>query len=118
MKIEKNYTLRQIKELFHHHFPGLKIEFYKNSHGDHQGSPKQAQYSDDLLLSDILPDFEKAEIFMDNQLTVFEFEKQIEDQLGIPVQVFRKSRELWLQTISTDDWTLETQNRKGMHSIR
>ena len=44
-------------------------------------------------------------------------EKEFEDKFGIYVQVFRRSKDLWLQTVSTDHWDLKTQNSKGIHSV-
>ena len=36
-----------------------------------------------------------------------------EDQYGIHVQVFRKSKSLWLETTATDNWSLREQNKTG-----
>ncbi len=36
---------------------------------------------------------------------------------GLKVQVFRLSGNIWLQTTSTDEWTLHEQNRKGGASL-
>lgn len=49
-------------------------------------------------------------------MTVAELEKQFEESYSLYVQVYRKSKELWLQTINTDNWTIAKQNLKGIHS--
>ena len=41
------------------------------------------------------------------------FEQIMFDMFGLNVQVFRKSYNEWLQTWSTDMWSLEEQNRRG-----
>jgi len=50
------------------------------------------------------------------EMTVAEFEKMMKDTLKLNVQVFRKSAKIWLQTTSTDHWSLEKQNGKGERS--
>ena len=49
-------------------------------------------------------------------MTVGEFEKIFYEKTSLGVQVFRKSAGIWLQTSSTDSWTLEKQNGKGERS--
>lgn len=48
-----------------------------------------------------------------NETTVADLEKQILESFGLNVQVLRKSGNLWLQTTSTDSWTLGQQNQHG-----
>lgn len=43
--------------------------------------------------------------------TVAELENMFTETFGLPVQVFRKSNNVWLQTITTDNWTLSEQNQ-------
>ena len=117
MRISKTHTIRDIKAQFSQMFPGLKIEVYKESHQDHEGSPITAQYSEHISLGDIVPNLSDTDLTVDETMTVFEFEELFKQLLGLNIQVFRRSRELWLQTSATDHWTLETQNRKGMRSL-
>jgi len=35
------------------------------------------------------------------------------DRFGLAAQVFRKSGRVWLETIRTDNWTLNDQNKHG-----
>jgi hypothetical protein len=46
-------------------------------------------------------------------MKVSELEELFEEVFGLSVQVFRKSGESWLQTTTTDSWTLNQQNLKG-----
>lgn len=48
-----------------------------------------------------------------NSTTVGEFEDMFFSKFGLCIQVFRKSGNVWLETNSTDDWTLEQQNEEG-----
>ncbi len=46
--------------------------------------------------------------------TVSEVEQGFETLFGIHTQVFRKSGRLWLETTSTDSWSLKEQNEVGL----
>ena len=52
-------------------------------------------------------------ININGHLKVATFEKNIQDILGIGVQVFRKAGQTWIQTTTTDEWTLTKQNEHG-----
>lgn len=116
MKITKEKTLKEIKDSFTSSYPGLKIEFYNNKHDGYQGSCAQNQYDDCLTIVEINSK-KDGEIILNDTDTVKEIEQKFENLFGLHIQIFRRSKELWLQTSITDDWTLAMQNRKGVHSI-
>ena len=47
------------------------------------------------------------------QMTVGAFEQALRNQYGLSVQVFRKSMSSFIESTSSDSWTLEEQNKKG-----
>lgn len=118
MIIQLNRTLSELQEEFHSAFPGLKIAFYQKEHQDHQGSPKKMEHPPALSVNQLNPDLVEGEIILDAEQSVADFEQEMETRFGLHIQVFRRSNALWLQTTSTDDWTLGTQNRKGLHSVQ
>ncbi|MCB0692400.1 MAG: hypothetical protein KDC16_12200, partial [Saprospiraceae bacterium] len=73
---------------------------------------------ENTLLSVVNPDLIDGTLKLNSELTVSDFEQMMEKDFGLHVQVFRRSNQLWLQTSATDDWTLEVQNTKGLHSIQ
>lgn len=103
---------------FHEIYPGLKIEFFKSPHSDHEGSRKQSIYDEELLINDISEQEEEGELVLNANMKAAELEAELKLQYGFNVQVYRRSNDLWFQTISTDNWTLETQNRKELNSIQ
>lgn len=117
MKIIDNKTIAEIQSEFKDLYPGLKIEFYKSKHESHKGSPIDDQWPSNLKLADIRSKHNKGELILSPEMRVADLEKDFEDKFGLHVQVFRKSRNLWLQTSVTDEWTLEKQNQKGLHSM-
>ncbi len=118
MNINRKHRIEDIQKEFSKLFPGLKLAFYKHMHEDHQGSPKSDQYDPDLSISSIQKVAKDGEINIKPSLTIAELENAFEEKLGLHVQVFRRSNRIWLQTSVTDDWTLEKQNSKGLHSIQ
>lgn len=116
MFIHPNRQITDIQNEFSTAFPGLKIVFYAKKHADHEGSAPKMQYDSALTIGEIQTHEQAGEMDLDGQLTVGQLEQLMEKEFGLHVQVFRRSNNLWLQTTSTDDWTLETQNRKGLHS--
>jgi len=117
MQVKSSTSFKEIQETFSNVFPGLKIEFFQNSHLSGEGSPNENIIDVDQQISMIKSGFNKAKMDLTPSLTVAEFEANMQETFGITTQVYRRSKELWLQTISTDHWTLEVQNRKGIHSL-
>ena len=116
MIITKDKTIKEIKEVFNNSFPGLKIEFYKKHHGAYEGSMKDAQYDEHLTFEKISSSISSCEIDLSKTQSTKEVEDAFEERCALHVQIFRMSKDLWLQTSTTDDWTLEHQNEKGLQS--
>ncbi len=118
MKIEitKTSTLQHISDQFCAVFPFLKLEFYKEKHKTNEGSDVDDQLTRDTLLIKIQPDLKETYFNIDGEISVADFEKMMKDKFNLNVQVFRKSSKIWLQTTSTDHWTLNKQNGKGERS--
>ena len=117
MVINDDMRISDFQSAFNEKFPGLRIEFYKKEHDVNAGSFKEDQYANDVKLAQISTKGNLGDIEVKPTMTVADLEQQFENDFGLHVQVFRRSNTLWLQTSSTDDWTLEKQNTKGLHSM-
>lgn len=113
MIIAESKTIQEIQYEFHARFPGLKIEFYSSHHEAGKGSPIKEQLDPQRSLKSLRTKVSEADFLIKPEMTVAEFEQAFHDDFGLNVQVFRKSGNLWMQTTSTDGWTLASQNRKG-----
>ncbi len=113
MVINSNKRLREIQQEFAAAFPYLRIQFYASPHSVGEGSSIKEQISDEHPLHEVQRKVGKGNFTIDANMTVGDFEKRFSEQFGISVQVFRKSGSMWMQTTSTDGWTLAEQNRKG-----
>jgi hypothetical protein len=115
MKISKSMILQDLRNQFMEKFQSLKIEFYTLGNADKVSKINQ-ELLHDITLESLNPTIKEGEFLYDGEITVREFEQGMKDQFGLNVQVFRKSKGIWLQTSATDAWSLNTQNGKGYRS--
>lgn len=109
--INKTKTINSIQEEFQKHFPYLKIEFYNHAHSQGEGSLKKNTLNSNLTI-EAVQKHELSDTIKINGLTkVGDLESTFAKNFGLSVQVFRKSGKLWLQTTTTDNWTLAEQNQ-------
>jgi hypothetical protein len=113
MTISDQKTLQDISREFHQMFPGLKLEFYAKAHAAGEGSPVQERLPGESQLSKVRTIEQEGDLEIDPEMSVSQFEQLFAERYGLNVQVFRKSGNLWMQTTSTDHWSLAQQNRKG-----
>jgi hypothetical protein len=113
LKITKERRLKEIQAEFNSFFEYLKIEFCLKPHKDKEGTSKKFIITTDKLLSEISNRFTEKTITIANNMLVSELESVFQAEIGLPIQVFRKSGPSWLETTSTDDWSLEKQNQYG-----
>ncbi len=116
MRITGGKTIKVIQEEFNRMFPGLKIEFYTIPHSSKSGTPEKFHIKSSVRLKEIFPDVATKEVAVSASMTVTELEQKIQNTLRVGAQIFRKSGNVWLQTITTDNLTLDEQNKKGLNS--
>lgn len=113
LKINKKKSINEIKTKFSSYFHFLKIEFCSKPHVAKEGTRKKFIVNTNKLLGEISTKLVEKSIHLSNTMTVEELEGIFQNEIGLPIQVFRKSGPSWLETTSTDDWTLEKQNQYG-----
>ena len=116
MLITDDKKLIDIQREFNQKFPFLKIEFYSGHHDPGEGSPQQERLDAQKTIGAVRTIQKEGSMRVDGRMKVSTFEQAFDEKYGLNVQVFRKSGNLWMQTTSTDSWTLDEQNRKGGHS--
>ena len=113
MEITDDKKIMDVQKEFNEKFPYLKIEFYKEHHEPGEGTKANAMVDTTETIGDVRTNHEEGDLSVDGHQKVSTFETRCYEKYGLNVQVFRKSGDVWLQTTSTDDWTLAEQNRKG-----
>ena len=117
MLISNNRKLKEIQTDFRRLFPNLKIEFYSDHHDVGEGSSFGSRLDPEATIGQVRKEGSEGDLRIHSKMKVSTFEGRIYQRFGLNVQVFRKSGNLWMQTTSTDHWTLAQQNRKGGSSI-
>ena len=118
MDITDNSTIREVQQQFNEKFPYLKLEFYTEHHESGEGSPDKEKIDPDRTIGEVRTIHNEGDISVNGHLKVGTLESNFYEKYGLNVQVFRKSGDIWLQTISTDHWTLADQNEKGSRSVK
>ncbi len=116
MQITDSKKLKDIQQEFNNKFPYLKLEFYKGKHESGKPSPVGKQLNPEKTIGQVRTVQNEGDMSIDGRLKVCTLEDRFWAHYGLNVQVFRLSGNLWLQTSTTDQWTLTEQNRKGESS--
>jgi hypothetical protein len=111
LNISPTRLITDVQKEFNTEFPFLKLEFFKKNHWS---VPMQKRIaSGRQMLSEIQWPLVGADVEIKEDMKVNDLEKIFKKDLGLNVQVFRKSGNLWLETTMTDNWTLAMQNVHG-----
>ena len=113
LKIHDGLKLKEIKDAFNAKFPHLKIEFFADEHRVGEANARKSMYDDSLTLATIRKKHNDGELSIDGHQKTSTFEQHFHDHFGVTVHVFRRSGNLWLQTTTTDDWSLAHQEKTG-----
>ena len=114
LHISDDIKLKELKAAFNKKFPHLKIEFFSEEHDEGEASTYKSMYDDELYLKDIRKNNTEGDLSINGHTKTSTFESNFKEKFGVNVQVWRKSGNMWLQTTTTDDWTLAQQEQKGV----
>jgi hypothetical protein len=113
LSISDSQKLKEIKDAFSAKFPHLKIEFFADEHKVGEANSRKAMYDDSLTLKSIRKNHMAGELSIDGHQKTSTFENNFHDHFGVTIQVYRKSGNIWIQTTTTDDWSLTHQENTG-----
>ncbi|MFP5470823.1 MAG: hypothetical protein ACLGGV_04445 [Bacteroidia bacterium] len=114
MLISDDKSLKQLKEEFQGKFPHLSINFYQKAHKTSEGNTNEQMLDENLTIATVRTIHNEGDMSIDGHLKTSTFEQQFRDKFGVNVQVFRKAKDIWLQTTVTDHWTLAEQERAAL----
>ena len=114
MKITPDTHLFNLQLAFEEKFPKLKIEFFKSKHDKNELSPLNEEILSDLTVKELNPDFQEKFLLLFETEKVSAFEKRMEEEFGLHIQVMRRSGSSWIQTSVTDDWTMLKQEEHAV----
>ena len=112
--ISAERTLKSISEEFNTKFPYLKLRFYSKPHEAGTLTSDTYLLASELTIQEAGTFDHTQTISIDGHTKVSTLERTIQEIFGIGAQVLRRSSGgIWLQTSTTDEWTLTKQNREG-----
>lgn len=112
LHINRSGSIRDIQKEFSSYFPYLTIDFFRLPHTGKKLSPKSEKLDKNTPVEQMVKWDDDKIMEINEKMTISQFESMME-QIGMFVQVFRKSGRVWIETSYTDDWTLERQNEEG-----
>lgn len=111
--VTNDKVLADIQREFSEKFSLLKLAFYSAEHQAGEGSSNQVLIDSSKTIGELRDGDATTEFSIHGNLKTSSLEESWFDTFGFAVQVFRKSGDLWLQTTTTDDWTLSEQQKEA-----
>src|ERR1044072_1998464 len=104
MKISLAASTRiiDVKKAFNTRFPYLKLEFFNKKHLPGKISPAKQKLPENALLIDVTGVMREGEIEITATNKAQDIEQQLQKRFNLPVQVFRRTRNGWMETTRTD----------------
>ncbi len=114
IEIASSRSIKEIQDEFNHKFPYLTLQFFGiGSVATKLFSKENRIENNNHTLGELYVLDQSGKVNVNGHVKVDTIENQFLDDFKIPVQLYRKSGNLWLQTIETNHWTLSEQNRHG-----
>lgn len=114
IKIAHNRTLEEVQNDFNNVFPYLHIEFLQpDRQGNQRPSIKSKFFKPGTVMGEINKNLNDCYVEIPGSISVNEMENIFRNNFGLPIQILRKSGNIWLETSITGNWTLAQQNQHG-----
>jgi len=113
LTIDYDSTVSDVQVQFNTSYPFLHLQFLKSIQEENKSIFKKTKVIHELPVKKLRTMYTPVSISIENKVTVAELLKNFQE-IGLRVQVCRKSANQWVETSLTDDWTLERQNSEAM----
>jgi hypothetical protein len=110
LHIDDTWTVSDVQGAFSRCFPGLRIVFSKKAPFYKEIAPNGTTIEGNQRIGAIRKTHGAGYLEILSWYTVARLEKEFREQFGLPIQVFRKEQGKWIQTSSTDNYTLRQQS--------
>ena len=119
--IKSDKKITEFQQEFTAFFPYLKVEFFTHPHDEGAATGSKYMISKRTkTLGELAEIQDESDFVFTPEMTVGIFEQALWNQYALAVQVFRKSMGSYIETTTSDKWTLSKQNSEGdesSHSI-
>lgn len=116
IKINDSTTLEEINDSFTRYYPFLKFEFYHHSHLNQQTSLSSDLFAKNMKVGEVSKVHYNGLLKLHYWQKTGVVEQEFRKKTGLNVQIFRKKGDSWVQTVGTDELTLEEQNEAGRNA--
>lgn len=113
LQFDSTRMISDIQKDFNVQFPFLKLEFFQNNDSRKAPLSPKNRVMHNRRIGELQPSILNCVVEIRDNMKVKELEGIFKNQMGLFVQVFRRSGNLWLETTMTDNWTLRQQNEHG-----
>src|SRR4051812_28113496 len=110
LTISNNKTVSDIQDRFNECFPHLKLEFYYKKHKFNHASTEEQRIKEDVQIGEIRKKHNNGRLEIKSWDKTGDIEQRFMEEFGLYVQIFRLENGKWVQTINTDELTLEEQS--------
>lgn len=116
IEITDESTLEEINEKFNDFFPFLKIEFFPGPHHRYEASPDNKKLKPGLRIGDVRQKHQQGTLPIYSGMRTGDVEQAFRRKYDLNIQIFRLHGGEWVQTVGTDNMTLEEQNELGQRT--
>jgi hypothetical protein len=113
IQITAQKTLAQISDEFAALFPALRLKFFAEPHGVGEKSSLWDTLNMELPIAEVAAFDHPESLEVTPQMQVQTLEHRFQEMFKIGMQVMRADGDQWIQTTTTDYWTLEEDNIEG-----
>lgn len=109
ISIDDNRTIGDLQEKFNESFPLLKIEFYTRPHHWKASSLQTELINPSEKIGTVRKRHEHGFLEIKSWYQTGRVEQDFKRLFGLNVQIFRREKDKWHQTVSSDHLTLKDQ---------
>jgi hypothetical protein len=118
IEIDDTKTIEMVIKEFSGYYPFLKIEFFDAPHGWQQASSFNYLLPKDKKIGEIRKKHTPGVVEIHSWHKTGSVEQVFKKKIGLNIQVFRRQGSEWIQTVGTDELTLEQQNEIAQHATQ
>lgn len=118
IEIDDTKTIEAISKAFSARYPFLKIEFYDKPHHWQEGSPANHQFPHNKTIAEIRRQHNPGGLDINPWQKTGRIEQEFHKRFGLNIQIFRHHGNSWIQTVGTDEFTLDEQNEIGKNASK
>ena len=116
LHISNNLMVEDVQDHFSECFPWLKIEFYNMPHRSKKGSDEKDIVDPKTTVSDVTRNQKVGTLVIKSSDTVGHVERVLKSVFGLNAQIFRRENNCWIQTTTSDKYSLTEQKEFCDHA--